>query len=67
MTPSPLVVAPFEAKVSVAAPLTAPAVAVLIPTLRLVLSVEPAARLVNEPPLVVIPVVAPPMLAFSPS
>ena len=65
--PSPLVVTPVEARLSVAVPLIAPAVAVLMPTLRLELSVELAARLVSEPPLVVTPVVAPPMLAFRPS
>ena len=55
VSPSPLVPEPLEARLSVAVPLIAPAVAVLTPTLMLVLSLDPAARLVMEPLLVTAP------------
>ena len=62
---SPLVPVPSEVSDIVAVPFLLPALEVLMPTARLVLLVDPAASRLNEPPLVVTPPVALPILASS--
>ena len=67
VTPRLLVPLPFDANNSVAVPDFAPALAVSMPTLRLVLLLAPAANRLNEPSFVVALPVNTPKLASSAS
>ena len=64
VVPRPLVPVPSDVKVIVPVPLLLPAVAVLMPMMRLLLLLDPAASRLNDPLVVALPV-APPRLALS--